>query len=44
MLKSVSWGEYMYFLAILIPVYYAIVLLLYFRGDIVSLLSKGFGR
>lgn len=41
MFQSITWGEYIHCLFIIIPVYYVVVLALYFRGNIVGLFTKG---
>jgi len=39
MIKQISWTEYFTFLATGLLIYYAVVLFLYYRGDLVQLLS-----
>lgn len=39
MIKQVTWAEYFTFLSIGLIIYYAAVLLLYYRGDLVQLMT-----
>ena len=39
MIKQVTWAEYFTYLATGLAIYYAIVLFLYYRGDLLQLLS-----
>ncbi|SEA14894.1 hypothetical protein SAMN05192529_10946 [Arachidicoccus rhizosphaerae] len=40
MFQSITWGTYLHYLFIIIPVYYAVVLSLYFRQEVVGLFTK----
>lgn len=41
MFQSITWGAYLYCLFIIIPIYYTVVLVLYFRRDVAGLFTKG---
>lgn len=41
MLKSISWGEYAFWLAIALLAYYAVVGLLYYRTELQNLVQRG---
>jgi len=40
MFQSISWGEYLHWLFMILSVYYVVVLALYFRLDILRLLRR----
>lgn len=41
MFQSITWGEYLYYLLIVVSVYYVLVLIFYFSRDIAWLFNGG---